>query len=202
MLCQTRKRTEPEDISYCLYLYFPGLSLRNTSKAVSRFVKRSHTAIRDWIQKYKPETGSRKLRITGFMIDETIIKVGSEYIWLWIAIENDNREIFQISISKERNIFVAERFISNLMKRYGEYTSCFNWWRYVVSTGLQILRLQHHHIHSPYEKSIIERTVQYIKDRTEGFDDYFPCRKSKCKSQHIQKWLNLFVSHYNNNLFS
>ena len=50
MLCQIRKRTEPEDIAYSLYLYFLGLSLRNTSKVVSRFVKRSHTAIRDWIQ--------------------------------------------------------------------------------------------------------------------------------------------------------
>jgi len=28
-----------------------------------------------------------------------------------------------------------------------------------------------HHIHSSFEKSIIiERTIQYIKDRTEGFD--------------------------------
>jgi putative transposase len=202
MLCQTRKRTEPEDIAYSLYLYFLGLSLRNTSKAVSRFVKRSHTAIRDWIQKYKPQMlSSRKIRVTEFIIDETIIKVGSEYIWLWIAIENDNREILQISISKERNMFVAERFISNLVKRYGEHpvsTDGGTWY----PQACRFLRLQHHHIHSPYEKSIIERTVQYIKDRTEGFDDYFPCRKSKCKLQHIQKWLNLFVSHYNNNLFS
>lgn len=64
---------------------------------------------------------SRKIRITEFIIDETIIKVGSEYIWLWIAIEDDNREILQISISKERNMFVAERFILNLVKRYGEH---------------------------------------------------------------------------------
>jgi len=59
-----------------------------------------------------------------------------------------------------------------------------------------------HHIHFPYEKSIIKRTVRYIKDRMKGFHDYFPCRKNKCKLQHIQKWFNLFVSHYNNNLFS
>jgi putative transposase len=59
----------------------------------------------------------RKIRITKFIIDETIIKVGSEYIWLWIAIENDNREILQISISKERNMFVAEHFILNLVNR-------------------------------------------------------------------------------------
>ena len=101
---------------------------------------------------------SRKIRITEFIIDETIIKVGSEYIWLWIAIENDNREILQISISKERNMFVAERFILNLVKRYGEHP---------VSTDMEVhgiypqacrfLRLHHHHIHSRYEKSIIEK---------------------------------------------
>jgi putative transposase len=31
----------------------------------------------------------------------------------------------------------------------------------------RFLRLSHHHLHSPFEKSVIERTVQYIKDRTE-----------------------------------
>ena len=97
-------------------------------------------------------------------------------------------------------MFVAERFISNLVKRYGEHpisTDGGTWY----PLACRFLRLQHH-VHSPYEKSIIEKTVQYIKDRTEGFDDYFPCRKSKYKLQHIQKWLNLFVSHHNNNLLS
>ena len=127
MICQIRKRTEPEDIAYSLYLYFLGLSLRNTSKAVSRFIKRSHTAIRDWIQKYKPEMlSSRKIRITEFIIDETIIKVGSEYIWLWIAIENDNREILQISISKgEKHVCCRTFYIKPLIRKIWR-TSCFN----------------------------------------------------------------------------
>ena len=146
---------------------------------------------------------SRKIRIIEFIIDETIIKVGSEYIWLWIAIENDNREILQISISKERNMFVAERFILNLVKRYGE-NILFQLMEVhgIYLQACRFLRLHHHHIHSRYEKSIIERTIQFIKDRTKHFDDYFPCRKSKCKLKHVQKWLNLFVSHHNNNLLS
>jgi putative transposase len=57
-----------------------------------------------------------------------------------------------------------------------------------------------HHIHSYYEKSTIERTMQYIKDRTESFDDYFPCRKKKCKLKHIENWLNLFVDFHNKEL--
>jgi transposase-like protein len=55
MIYQIRNRTETEDIVYALHLYLDGLSLRKTSRALSRFIKRSHTAIRDWIQKYKPE---------------------------------------------------------------------------------------------------------------------------------------------------
>jgi putative transposase len=45
---------------------------------------------------------------------------------------------------------------------------------------------------------LIERTMQYIKDRTEEFDDYFPCRKKKkCKLKHVINWLNLFVDYHN-----
>ncbi|MER5176506.1 MAG: hypothetical protein ABJB76_06160 [Candidatus Nitrosocosmicus sp.] len=58
LICQIRNRTEPEDITYALHLYFSGLSLRGTSKAIflyTKIVKRSHTAVREWIQKYKPE---------------------------------------------------------------------------------------------------------------------------------------------------
>jgi hypothetical protein len=48
MTYQIRKRTEePDDIANSLYMYSLGLALRSTSKAISRFIKRSHSAIRD-----------------------------------------------------------------------------------------------------------------------------------------------------------
>ena len=46
-------------------------------KALSRFVMRSHTAIRDWIQRYKPEELlSKRKKIDEYIVDETLIKVG------------------------------------------------------------------------------------------------------------------------------
>ena len=40
--------------------------------------------------------------------------------------------------------------------------------------------------------------MQYIKDRTiESFDDYFPCKKDKCKLKHVKNWLNLFADYHN-----
>ena len=94
MFCQTRNRTRSEDIVYAIHLYFLGLSLRNASKALSRFVRRSHTAIRYWIQRYKPEElFSKRKKIGEYIVDETLIKVGSELIWLWVAIEPENIQI-------------------------------------------------------------------------------------------------------------
>jgi len=63
----------------------------------------------------------------------------------------------------------------------------------------RFLKLRHH-IHSSFEKSLIERTMQYTKDRTEGFDDYFPCRKVNCKLKHVKNWLNLFVFQHNKDI--
>ena len=49
-----RNRTKQKDIVYDFQIYFNGLSLNNTAKALQRFAHRSHTeSIRNWIQKYK-----------------------------------------------------------------------------------------------------------------------------------------------------
>ena len=45
----------------------------------------------------------------------------------------------------------------------------------MVYTSIQVLKLNHH-LHS-FEKSINERTTQYVKDRIEIFDDYFTSKK-------------------------
>jgi putative transposase len=57
-------------------------------------------------------------KIFEFILDETQIKVGSELIWLWVAIEPESKEVLRLNISKERNMFVAERFLSNVVKEY------------------------------------------------------------------------------------
>jgi len=63
----------------------------------------------------------------------------------------------------------------------------------------RFLNVEHHHFHSSYQKSIIERTIQYIKDRTKCFDDYFPSRKDNndCNLKHVMNWLGLFVDMHN-----
>src|SRR3954452_12705249 len=98
-----------------MYLYFSGLSLRRTAQRLSYRIKRNHLTIWNWIQKYHPiKISSKSKKISEYIVDETLLKVGSEYVWLWVAIESENRNILTLSISKERNILIAERFISDL----------------------------------------------------------------------------------------
>ena len=143
------------------------VSLRNTSKALSKSVHRSHAAIRDWIQKYKPERlFYHKIKIAEFIVDEAQIKIGSELIWLWVGIESETKNIVAINISKERNMFVAERFLDELTKEYGRHpvsTDGGTWY----PQACKFLKLQHH-LHSSFEKSLVERTIQYMKDRTDN----------------------------------
>ena len=199
-----RNRTPSSRIGYGLYLYFLGLSTRKVAKALSflHIVKRSHVAVWKWIQKHRPKRiSSKRKRVSGFMVDETAIKVGSEYVWLWAAIEPKNRKILAITVYKERNMFVAERFIAGLAKAHGKHpvsTDGGTWY----PQACRFLKLDHH-IHSPYEKSIIERTMQYIKDRTECFDDCFPCgRRKGCDFLHIKNWLSLFATMHNKEMLN
>jgi putative transposase len=172
-------------------LYFSGLSLRRASERLSCFIKRNHVSIWNWIQEYHPlKISSKRKRISEYVVDETMLKVGSEYIWLWIAIEPENKQILALTISKERNMFVAERFLSDIVRDYGKHpvsTDGGTWY----PMACRFLGLEHH-IHCPMEKSLIERTMQYIKDRTECFDDYFPCRMKNCKMQAYKELVKSF----------
>ena len=72
--------------------------------------------------KVHPQKLSLEKRIAEYITDETLIKVGAEYIWLWVVIEPENRQILALNISKERrNMLIAERFISGLVKIHGKH---------------------------------------------------------------------------------
>ena len=158
------------------------------------------------MQKYEPQkVSSKSKKIDQFIIDETLLKIGSKFVWLWVAIiEPKHRQILKADISFERTmLIVAERFISSLINRYGKHlVSTADGGTWYPPQACKFLKVNHR-IHSALEKSLIERTMQYIKDRTEGFDDYFPCRKkNKCKLKHVKQWLSLFIDQHNKSILS
>jgi putative transposase len=106
-----------------LYLYFLGLSLRNTSKALTIFKdqKRSYVSVWNWIQRFAEYPIYKRKRVSAFIIDETVIQIGSQHFWLWICIEPVYRSVLGTFISEERNMLIAEKFIRSLVSNYGKH---------------------------------------------------------------------------------
>src|SRR5215211_3601592 len=131
-----RNKTSTVIVMYSLYLYFLGLRLRNTSKALVIFKdeKRSYVSIWNWIQRFGSSSQIyKRKRTSAFIIDETLIKIGNKHFWLWICIE----------------------------PKHSVYTDGGTWY----PEACRVLKLKHY-LHSPLEKSLIERVMQYFKDRT------------------------------------
>jgi len=119
-----RNRTSTFIIMYSLYLYFLGLSLRNTSKAlvIFRDEKRSYVSVWNWIQRFAESPIYKRKRVTAFIIDETVIQVGNQHFWLWICIEPIHSSVLGIFLSEDRNMIVAEKFLNSLVEKYGKHT--------------------------------------------------------------------------------
>jgi len=99
-------------------------------------------------------------------------KVGFEFIWLCITIEPEYSQILTLSISKERNIFVTEMCLSGLVKVHGKHPVSTDGGTWYLQ-DCRFLKLKYY-IHPPHEKSMIERTIQYIKNRSESFMTTLP----------------------------
>jgi transposase-like protein len=50
---------------------------------------------------------NKRKKINEFIMDETQLKVGSKYVWLWVAIESMKKQILQVDISFERTMLIV-----------------------------------------------------------------------------------------------
>jgi hypothetical protein len=71
-------------------------------------------------------------------------------------------------------MLVVESFLRSLVKVYGTHTAvysdCGGTWYHEARSSLGLK----HRLHTCSEKGQIERgAIQYFKDRTENFDDYY-----------------------------
>jgi len=92
-------------------------------------------------------------------------------------------------------MLVAEKFIRSLVSKYGKHTVYIDggtWY----DQACNVIGLKHY-LHSPLEKSLMERVNQYLKDKIKNFDDYYPCIRENCNIFHVYNWIQFFVSMYN-----
>ena len=192
-----RTRTNPAIVRYGIYLYFSSRSFRLAARCLASSItkRRSHVSIWKWVQKYSDLADNRfgvdRRAVTEIFVDETLLQVDGENYWLWIAYEPKLNVCLMMHLSRERTILVCYQFIKQLRNRYGRkpiFTDGAQWY----NDACKWLRLKHR-VYGTELKNIMERFIQHIKDRTECFDDHFPCRKEGCDRNHVWNWLNLFM---------
>ena len=89
-------------------------------------------------------------------------------MWLWIAIETVRNTVLVgvYFLSRHRDMLIDESFLRSLIKIYGRDTVYSD---EVVEHGIPKLVLPSlglkHRLHTSFEKSLIERAIQYFKDR-------------------------------------
>jgi transposase-like protein len=77
-------------------------------------VEFSHSLVWRWVQKYAPEINKRirphlKMSGTSYRVDETYIKVGKQWKYLYRALDKEGNTI-EFMLSAKRNIPAAKRF--------------------------------------------------------------------------------------------
>jgi IS6 family transposase len=79
-----------------------------------------HTTVWRWVQRYAPEINKRirpHLKLTGasYRLDETYIKVGRQWKYLYRALDKDGNTI-EFMLSAKRDIPAAKRFFKKMVK--------------------------------------------------------------------------------------
>jgi putative transposase len=118
---------------------------------------------------------------------------GRKELAVGIAYEPLLDRCLMMHLSVERTLMIRYLFLKRVRSKYGRkpiLTDHARWY----DEACRWLRLPHAN-YPIEEKNLIERFIQKVKDRTECFDDAFPCRKKGCDRSHVWNWLNLFILH-------
>ena len=131
------------------YIFIRPFPSKDIAILISNYKTKSYVSVWNWIQKYKPKKILQKRnKIQEFIVDETLIKVSNDYVWVWVvAIEPLDKVILDdIRISFERTMLVAEQFLKGLVKKYGKHsisTDGGTWY----PQACKFLKIKHH-LHS------------------------------------------------------
>ncbi|MDQ3255563.1 MAG: IS6 family transposase [Acidobacteriota bacterium] len=102
---------------YCRY----SLSYRDLEELMrERGLAVDHPTVWRWVQRYAPEINKRirphlKLAGASYRVDETYIKVGTQWRYLYRAVDKHGNTI-EFMLSAKRDVSAAKRFFKKLMR--------------------------------------------------------------------------------------
>jgi putative transposase len=91
-------------------------------------------------------------------------------------------------IFEATNIFAALTFMKKVKAMYRPRMEVLTDGAQYYRTACKFLSLDHD-VYGSRLRNLMERTVQYVKDRTGDLDNYIPCRR-RCDKMHAQMLLS------------
>ena len=112
----------PDVILLCVRWYCRfQLSYRDIEEMMrERGLEVDHSTVFRWVQRYAPEINKRvrpylKMSGTSYRVDETYIKVGKSYKYLYRAVDKEGNTI-EFMLSAKRDVSAAKRFFKKMMR--------------------------------------------------------------------------------------
>jgi transposase-like protein len=123
------------------------------------------------------------------LVDDTRIKIGSREGVLYIAFEPYLRKIIYMMTFDVANTLTSLIFIKRVRAICGSKIIILTDGAPYYRASCRILNLRHG-VYSIEVRNLMERIIEYVKDRTKLFDNYIPCIKDECDEKHAEMLLN------------
>ena len=188
-----RERTPERVIEVGIQLHLAGLSLSNTKRYLEKLgVKRSRTAVHDWVQKaeLQPTSDAAPDHIA---VDETVIQVNDERRWLYAAVDPETNKFLHVRLFPTRTTQLTVLFFRELQQQ-------------MQVTQATILVDDAHHLKAALSRlglrfqmrrhgnrNAVERVFREVKRRTSSFSNTF----SHAHPTTAERWLQAFAVWWN-----
>ena len=159
---------------YCRY----ALSYRDLEEIMQeRGLTVDHSTVFRWVQRYAPEINMRirphlKLTRASYRVDETYVKVGKDWKYLYRAVDSQGNTI-DFMLSAKRDISAAKRFFKKIMRtdhratpltisvdKHASYPDAFN-----ASQKEKVLPLDGRLRRTKYLTNIVEQDHRFVRRR-------------------------------------
>jgi transposase-like protein len=151
---------------YCKY----GISYRDLAEMMQeRGIVVDPSTIFRWVQRYAPEIQKRVRQYQGkrsgsWRVDETYVRVGGRWTYLFRAVDKHGR-LIAFMLSDRRNTNAAYRFLRKAIKAMSTYPPFSITTEKLASYPKAILRLQNEGLLS---KNVVHRTSKYLNNIIEA----------------------------------
>jgi len=176
-----------------ILIYQAGLSYRKTRRILNLLENFSHESVRKWYTRCKELFDVDRRTRRAVAVDETKVKLENNQIYIWNAIDVDDRSILAVHVSSSRTSFDAIYFLKKVLEK------CENKPLILVDRGpwykwaLQRLGLEYKHQRFG-ERNAIEQWYSLFKARVKRFWKRFPYHSSLPS---VKSWIIAWCSIYN-----